>query len=172
MTSYYCEEDNIHQIIPYLYQGDFTARKRSTLLEHGIVHIVNCAGKEYGEVIKWKGDQLGLPFDDDEEQLLFPEIYDAYIFIKKAIERKENVLVHCAMGISRSSAVTMFYLIKTYNITAETALKMVQSKRSCACPNDGFMRQLQAYCLEKDIISPEIPMIAGMRYHLHRSEYD
>lgn len=164
MTTFYSEDSNMHQIIPYIYQGDFMAKTKPTLIAYDIKHIVNCASKDYKNLPDWSGTQFGLPWDDDEDQQLFPEIMDAYHVIKNGVDSKEGVLIHCAMGISRSTSVTMFYLIKTYNITAETALSMIQSKRSWAKPNPSFLRQLQAYCTEQGITSTTPPVINVPRY--------
>lgn len=146
-----------------MYQGDYSSRRPATLTDYNIKHIVNCATNDCEPLKEYKGQQIGYALDDDEDQLLFPEINNAYAFIKNTIDKRENVLVHCAMGISRSSAVTLFYLIKTYNITADTALGMLRSKRECVCPNPGFIRQLQSYYDEHEITSTIIPSLLSPR---------
>ena len=57
----------------------------------------------------------------------------------------ENCLVHCKLGISRSAAVVIAYLIKYYKLSTDEAVDFVKSKRTSIKPNDGFMRQLYTY---------------------------
>ena len=61
------------------------------------------------------------------------------------VERKQAVLVHCTQGASRSVALVMAYLIKYQRMSVADALTLVQSRRKCAQPNDGFMMALQQF---------------------------
>ena len=54
-------------------------------------------------------------------------------------------LVHCKLGVSRSTTFVIAYLIKYANLTTDEAFAFVKSKRSSIKPNDGFMRQLYMY---------------------------
>ena len=56
-----------------------------------------------------------------------------------------NVLVHCAAGISRSAAVIIGYLMKHNKMNFDQAFKHVKSLRSCINPNSGFVEQLKKY---------------------------
>jgi protein-tyrosine phosphatase len=53
-------------------------------------------------------------------------------------------LVHCAMGISRSSAITIAYLMKGEGMLFEDAQAMVKARRSIINPNAGFVAQLRS----------------------------
>ncbi|KRX40643.1 Dual specificity protein phosphatase 12 [Trichinella murrelli] len=66
-------------------------------------------------------------------------------FIESAIRSKENILVHCQEGISRSATVVAAYLMKKYNIDENEALFRIQAVRSIVCPNMGFMKQLNLF---------------------------
>lgn len=52
--------------------------------------------------------------------------------IHERINRGENVLVYCLMGMQRSCAVVACYLIKYYHYTPEYAISFIQSKRKVA----------------------------------------
>ncbi len=54
-----------------------------------------------------------------------------------------NVLVHCASGVSRSVTVCAAYIMKYYDWDWLGALKHISSTRKYANPNLGFRRQLQ-----------------------------
>ncbi|XP_051030708.1 dual specificity protein phosphatase 13 isoform X2 [Phodopus roborovskii] len=53
-----------------------------------------------------------------------------------------RVLVHCAMGVSRSATVVLAFLMICENMTLVDAIQTVQAHRDI-CPNSGFLRQLQ-----------------------------
>lgn len=54
----------------------------------------------------------------------------------------DRVLVHCAMGVSRSATVVLAFLMICENMTLVDAIQTVQAHRDI-CPNSGFLRQLQ-----------------------------
>lgn len=66
-------------------------------------------------------------------------------FLEKQIERGRNVLVHCAAGVSRSTAVVVAHLMRTEDLSLDAALTRIRQVRPQACPNDGFMRQLELF---------------------------
>lgn len=49
------------------------------------------------------------------------------------------------MGVSRSASTVIAYAMKEYGWSLEKALNLVKQKRTIACPNSGFMRQLAEY---------------------------
>lgn len=49
-----------------------------------------------------------------------------------------NVLVHCQMGMSRSSSLVIAFLIKEYGMDYHKAKIFTKNKRKIVCPNDGF----------------------------------
>ncbi|XP_026529962.1 dual specificity protein phosphatase 13-like [Notechis scutatus] len=53
-----------------------------------------------------------------------------------------KVLVHCAMGISRSATLVLAFLMIYENKNLVEALKMVREHRG-VCPNTGFLSQLR-----------------------------
>ena len=77
--------------------------------------------------------------------------------IEESIKNKKSVLVHCTMGISRSTTVVLAYLLydhylqnphnngSTNNHKLKIIYDFVKSKRSIIYPNDGFINQLKLY---------------------------
>lgn len=55
-----------------------------------------------------------------------------------------SVLVHCHMGISRSSTMVIAWLMH-HGKSFDQAYRIVKFWRSIICPNDGFIKQLKAY---------------------------
>jgi hypothetical protein len=58
---------------------------------------------------------------------------------------KTIVLVHCAAGVSRSTTVLLAWMMKTYKLSLNKALKIVRDRRPIVNPNHGFLRVLQEY---------------------------
>ncbi|XP_012543321.1 dual specificity protein phosphatase 19 [Monomorium pharaonis] len=68
--------------------------------------------------------------------------------IKKCVDiihanRKENILVHCNAGVSRSPSIVIAYLMMVIKLSYDEAYKAVKKARSCIRPNDGFVKQLR-----------------------------
>lgn len=81
----------------------------------------------------------------------------AYSFIKHAVENRAKVLVHCDMGVSRSTSVLIYYYVRRYYLgtflhKADITHKMltgplivpkvlahIKEMRPCVSPNRGFI---------------------------------
>jgi protein-tyrosine phosphatase len=80
-----------------------------------------------------------------EEYQNMPMIEIAYQFIDRAVRNKENILIHCIVGVSRSPSMVIYYVMKKLNLNYQDAFNFVKSKRSIINPNDAFKQQLQKY---------------------------
>ncbi|KAK0713646.1 protein-tyrosine phosphatase-like protein, partial [Lasiosphaeria miniovina] len=86
---------------------------------------------------------------------------------------KPRVLVHCRMGISRSTTAVVAYLMRKHSITHREAINQVLGVRSCIFPNAGFVEQLKVWeetrfqLYEKD---SDIPKKAYRLYLEKRAE--
>lgn len=88
---------------------------------------------------------LHLPADDTQKQNLIDNFDETFHFIHQAIVNKENVLVHCVAGISRSPAIVIAFLMRHANMKMNEAYELVKRKRSIVSPNFNFMGQLLEY---------------------------
>ena len=61
-------------------------------------------------------------------------------FIEENLNKKINVLVHCAAGISRSSAIVIAYLMQKNRWCFKYSLEYLKDKRPIATPNKGFTK--------------------------------
>ncbi|GAA6213858.1 dual specificity protein phosphatase 13-like [Lates japonicus] len=64
-------------------------------------------------------------------------------FIHQALTSGGKVFVHCAVGVSRSAALVLAYLMIHHHLTLLSSVRCVQQKR-WIFPNRGFLRQLIA----------------------------
>eukprot|EP00794_Sanderia_malayensis_P006176 gene6176-6890_t len=55
---------------------------------------------------------------------------------------KQNILVHCLGGISRSSTIVIAYLMLKQDYSLNDAYDFVKEKKNNVAPNFNFMQQL------------------------------
>ena len=130
-----------------LYQGrGDQARNEVVMTTIGITHIVNIS--EHTNAFPHKIKYLRLPLDDMVSTNLSQHFHETFEFIHDALEDKGCVLIHCNLGISRSSTIMLAYLMKSRKWTLLQAYKLLKSVRVAASPNSGFLRQLSEWELE------------------------
>jgi protein-tyrosine phosphatase len=96
-------------------------------------------GQEDFEDIEW----YRLVLDDDKEEPISQYFTLVHSIIKKAIQNKNTVIIHCAAGISRSPTLVAAYFIIENGWTSEEALFYIKNRRPYVDPNSGFIRQLE-----------------------------
>lgn len=124
-----------------------SATDTSLLRDLKITHVLNAAE---GEVQTGSGYYnglfyLGLTLTDLPNENIFQYFDTVTDFIHHCLSRQGKILVHCAMGISRSSTCVISYLIKYCNMDVDQALKFLRRKRAIINPNIGFIKQLRRY---------------------------
>lgn len=78
-----------------------------------------------------------------EANKLFNLLPDIYKIIDSTTE---NILVHCMVGMSRSAAAVIYYIMRKYNIKSfEKVYQKVKSRRPIVNPNSGFKNILKQY---------------------------
>jgi len=58
---------------------------------------------------------------------------------------RNNVLVHCDVGVSRSAVVVVAFLMKFLRLTLSDAFQFVKSRRPIVRPTRGYLNQLSRY---------------------------
>lgn len=141
---------SLDEVRPGIYIGDMWAAKDKRKLEaHGITHVLNaadgrfnvCTGSSFyrDTNITYHGvEAFDMPSFD-----LSPFFYSSTHFIKNALKTPGGkVLVHCAMGMSRSSTLVLAYLMIQEDMTLVEAITAVAKNRNIS-PNSGFLEQLR-----------------------------
>ncbi|KAK9857158.1 hypothetical protein WJX84_001541 [Apatococcus fuscideae] len=123
------------EIRPGLYLGGITARLRAK--ELGIDYILSVLKQADVSGPETQPKRLVISVDDVEDANLLQHFPQCIAFIKRGLCSGGKVLVHCAMGISRSCTVMTAYLMSTESLSAEAALQQIREKRPICCPNEA-----------------------------------
>lgn len=131
------------RVLEHLYiSGEKQAHDRQWLQEHNIGHIVNCA-MEIRSKFPTNFRYLNLNMDDVPGEDISRHFQRSFEFIEDAREHGKATLVHCAMGISRSATIVLYYLMRKFNLTYEEAFDYLSNKRNIVWPNRGFRHVLK-----------------------------
>lgn len=136
-------------IEPYLYLGGASINLNPKLANYyGITHILNMASEQAPNMqlfgnrnIKYKH----IPADDVLNYNIRYHFEEAFEIIDDARRTNGRILVHCAMGISRSATIVIAYLMSRYNMNLRAAYDYVRSKRPIIAPNSLFLKLLQDF---------------------------
>ncbi|CAF3660216.1 unnamed protein product [Rotaria socialis] len=116
-----------------------------------LTHIINIS-VEHQCVFYDKIKYLHIELEDNEDVFLKDRFNETIRFMNMAFQNPSSrILVHCNLGISRSSTLVLAYLMKTYNATLYESYKFLRHRRPIVCPNLGFLRQLIDF--EQDLFS-------------------
>ncbi|NXS02539.1 DS13B phosphatase, partial [Oxylabes madagascariensis] len=147
--------EHVDEVWPNLYVGDlYVARDKAQLSRMGISHVVNAAAgrfrintgpKFYNDL---PVDYYGVEAEDNPNFDLSIYFYPVAHYIRAALNSpRGKVLVHCAMGISRSATLVLAFLMICEGMSLTTAIQTVRSHRGI-CPNSGFLQQLRELDLQ------------------------
>ncbi|OCK75180.1 dual specificity protein phosphatase 12 [Lepidopterella palustris CBS 459.81] len=125
--------------------GLFTLRRHEALQQANITHVLSVLRLPLDQRLFSPFKHMVVEVDDVEDENLLEHFPATNQFIQEGLDGGGGVLVHCAMGKSRSATCVIAYLMHKHNITAEEALFHIRQARSICEPNKGFMRQLELY---------------------------
>ena len=133
------------QILPWLYLGSYrNASDKEEIKLLNIKYVLNCAIEcysHYPKDIHYKH----LKLCDHPSFNIMNYLDQAAAFIEEAKNANCNILIHCQLGISRSTSCLIAFFIKNLNYSALTALQYIKKKRRIVMPNYGFIEQLMRY---------------------------
>jgi protein-tyrosine phosphatase len=120
------------------------ATNKEVLNRLKISHVLTVAAEldlQNPSDLVWRHIRVNDTTGDDIAQ----HLSTAFQFIDEAKIAHGRVLVHCAMGISRSSSVVIGYLIKHHEWSYDQAYDFVKVRRSTIKPNAAFVTQLKLF---------------------------
>lgn len=140
-----------HEILPALYLGPHDCctgvSTLSELTAQRITAIVNCSINSghspsiHKDTIKY----CEVSIHDNEGASILPWLMPVTDFIHREIVSGGKCLVHCQMGISRSSSIVIAYLMRYHNMTRDKAYVFTKMRRPQINPNCGFWEQLLTF---------------------------
>lgn len=125
--------------------GMFTLRRREALQTANITHVLSVLRTPLDDDLFKPFKHMAIQVDDTEDEDLLQHFPASNAFIQQGLDSGGGVLVHCAMGKSRSATVVIAYLMQKHGISPSEALSHVRQARPICEPNDGFMQQLELY---------------------------
>lgn len=143
------------KIIDYLYLGDAGFIYADNLPHFSlIINIcpeINCDYSSvshdkviYVKVVDSKGDNVKLIHLLETEKVMQQ--------IQACIFNKENVLVHCALGVSRSASLVASYLCFANKMEVKEACKFIREKRpQCFTTGFYFVRTMKYFSLKSGL---------------------
>lgn len=155
------------KVFDNLFQSSETiAKNKEQLVKHGITHILNAGAVvcpnyfpndfEYNPIYLFDGNR------EDISCLLLKMLE----WIDNTLNNGGKLLIHCQQGVSRSSSMTICYLMWKKKLSFGVAHQFLKDIRSTANPNAGFIAQLMVWekRLHKDY-PPEQPRLLRITPH-------
>ncbi|KAF2857275.1 dual specificity protein phosphatase 12 [Piedraia hortae CBS 480.64] len=125
--------------------GLYNLRRQDVLLAGGVTHILSVLTLPLPEIDFKAFTHKAIDVDDVEDENLLQYFPVCIQFIQDALETGGGVLVHCAMGKSRSATIVCAFLMHCFSMTPDQALARVRESRPFCEPNTGFWKQLNLY---------------------------
>ena len=153
------------ELLDYLFIGNMReARNPRVLRRFRITHVLNCAASpkstsgEDEDCFRYDPDTSGVTayeeFEarDNDGYPILSHFNRARKFIDEARDSGGRALVHCEMGVNRSGAICIAYMMLAQNITLLKVLKMVKRERPVVLVNEGFQKQLIEFARDHDLL--------------------
>lgn len=141
-----------------LYLGNVcAAHDEQWLIDNHITVVISVAKEWKPGACRFESSIKQLYYDiddrnDEDEERVTRQFDEVARVIDHHIKQEENVLIHCNMGISRSTTAVVRYLqLKHPKKSYNTLLQLVKQKRPVATPNKLFSRILIASDSQKDL---------------------
>lgn len=125
----------------WLYQGTGDQAKNEHVVGAlGITHIVNISTEHNCSLDGVK--YLTIRLQDDGSSRLIEHFEDIFEFLDEVKRTKGKALVHCNLGVSRSSTATISYIMLSERCSLFDAFTYLHHRRPVCAPNRGFFLQL------------------------------
>ena len=147
LDDYWRDSSFPSKITDQIYLGSNASTHEKIIKELKITHILSCiGGMNMNDEIK----RLRVPMDDRGYSQLETDIFKrAFPWLTKAMSNKDNhVLIHCSMGVNRSSTVTVGFLMHHLKYDLKKAHDFVLSHRESILIHDKYMSQLREFDLK------------------------
>jgi len=122
---------------------DHDVEGRSKLLDRDqIKSIALFDGQWYSDMLDCDTSFCGIAAEDKSEYAMDQHFHDAVEFLGSCREEGRRVLVHCIMGINRSSTALIAFLCQDLGMTLPDAVALCSKHRGYILSNHSFLDQL------------------------------
>ena len=144
------------RILDFLHLGgEDEAHNEQLLRSLGVTHIINCAGAQchtseryYGMDFKY----LGFNAEDFRRYNIFQHFDEVFTFIESARTSGGIVFIHCLMGVNRSAALVVAYLMVHRQLGPISAAVLVKKQRGTILANSGFQEQIISFGRRQNLL--------------------
>eukprot|EP01087_Luapelamoeba_hula_P011934 TRINITY_DN3314_c0_g1_i1.p1 TRINITY_DN3314_c0_g1~~TRINITY_DN3314_c0_g1_i1.p1 ORF type:complete len:204 (+),score=35.23 TRINITY_DN3314_c0_g1_i1:45-614(+) len=126
-----------------LVQGGLDVGPSDWFETEGITHVVSICHESPGTFTD--ECRIHINVTDEPSTNLSPHFVRTSEFIHNARINEGRVYVHCAAGISRSSTITLAYLMAWLDVGFNEAMADLRLARRGVSPNEGFRQQLRTW---------------------------
>lgn len=99
-------------------------------------------GEWYTSMLGYETAYLGIAADDDPAYSMDRHFSEADVFLTQCRAEGRKVLVHCIMGINRSTAALVAFLCGDFGMELEAAVGTISRNRGHVLSNASFLDQL------------------------------
>jgi hypothetical protein len=96
----------------------------------------------YSDMLDWEVSFCGIAAEDEVGYSMDQHFADSAAFLARCREEGRRVIVHCIMGINRSSALLISYLCNGLRMTLPDAVALAAKQRGYILSNNSFLSQL------------------------------
>ena len=146
-----CRRRGPTQLLPHLYIGNYRdAADHDQLRAMGVTHVLNCAAYRQSDENTYPQESgvtnyMQFHANDDWEYDILQHFDDSRAFIDDALERGGCVLVHCALGVNRSGAICVAYIMLHGHMDLLQVAKLIKEKRGRVLTNRGFQQRIVSF---------------------------
>jgi protein-tyrosine phosphatase len=130
------------RITPLLYLGGAKEAQDYKFLKDRKIRLVVNAAMEIPNYFPRDFEYLRLELDDQPSQDLSHVLEPVAAKIVNYLRDGKGVYVHCAAGISRSTSMVIYTLMKMHHWNYDRAFKYLKTIHPRTQPNSGFVEQL------------------------------
>ena len=158
-------DKDIIEIIPHLFISNWFASNNIDIIKaYNIKAVITLEthSKPHDILSYYKNNNIDFMYIylyDIPDANIYNFFDSSYDFINSHIKNRENVLVHCYAGISRSASIILNYMCKFLYIhndlknenptdVVNKCLEYAKNKRPIINPNPGFLNQLKIKATE------------------------
>lgn len=135
-------QKDLTEILPFLFvSSENTARNIDLLKLNKITNIINLK-ESVSYVMPQAIEVLHLPLSNFGDLKFEEVVYETAEYINQIKEQGGKVLVHCKLGVNRSPAIVIAYLMLKENLNLKESFIKVLSLRKVAFPEEEYLKAL------------------------------